>query len=98
MRAGRGQYQAGEGAGPHPESRENTMTNTQEQTMTLIVNGDPRPAPDGATLAQYLDTLTLKAKMVVVERNGTIVPRDDYAATYLTEGDTLEIVQMMAGG
>ena len=36
--------------------------------------------------------------MVVVERNGEIVARDRLAETPVQEGDTLEIVQMMAGG
>jgi thiamine biosynthesis protein ThiS len=36
--------------------------------------------------------------MVVVERNGEIIARDRLAETSVDEGDTLEIVQMMAGG
>ena len=53
---------------------------------------------DAATLAEFLTSLDLRSQMVVVERNGEIVPRGQYAETPLTDGDVLEIVQMMAGG
>lgn len=65
--------------------------------MTLMVNGEPRET-EAATLAGFLAERELAARMVVVERNGEIVPRAQYAATPLAAGDVLEIVQMMAGG
>ncbi len=66
--------------------------------MQLILNGEPREAENAATLAEFLTQLRLRSQMVVVERNGEIVPRGCYAETPLAEGDVLEIVQMMAGG
>jgi thiamine biosynthesis protein ThiS len=66
--------------------------------MNLIVNGETRAALDGVTIEAYLRSLSLKSQLVVVEHNGDIVARDRYADTVLHEGDTLEIVQMMAGG
>jgi thiamine biosynthesis protein ThiS len=35
---------------------------------------------------------------VAVEYNLTILPRDQFAATLLQDGDTLEIVQFVGGG
>ena len=66
--------------------------------MTLTVNGEQRSVPDGATLAEYLDVLNLRPQMVVAELNGTIVPRESYENISLLPDDTLELVQMMAGG
>lgn len=66
--------------------------------MTLTVNGEARDVPDGATLAEYLDVLNVRPQMVVAELNGDIVPRDSYENISLAPGDTLELVQMMAGG
>jgi len=66
--------------------------------MRLTINGDRREIDEGLTLAAYLHLLNLRPQMVVVERNGGIVPRADYAQTLLAENDTLELVQMMAGG
>lgn len=67
--------------------------------MRIMVNGETREVAGGAvSLSDYLFSLTLKSQLVVVECNGVIVPRDDFAVTLIQEGDTLEIVQMMAGG
>jgi thiamine biosynthesis protein ThiS len=66
--------------------------------IEVTINGDRRQVEPGQTLAQYIHLLSLEPRMVVIERNGEIVARDHYAVTPLAEGDTLEIVQMMAGG
>lgn len=66
--------------------------------MQLIVNGDVRAIEGVPSLDAFLASRGLQARMVVVERNGEIVPRDRYEETPLVEGDVLEIVQMMAGG
>ncbi len=64
----------------------------------LTINGDPYALDGPVTVAEFLEGRGLAARMVVVERNREILPRDRYAGTVLQEGDTLEIVQMMAGG
>ena len=66
--------------------------------MNIIVNGDARACDEGATIGSFLQARNLPSKMVVVEHNGEIVPRNRYDETDLSEGDVLEIVQMMAGG
>lgn len=66
--------------------------------MQLIVNGDVRDVEGTPTVGAFLASRNLNAKMVVVEQNGEIVPRGQYDETTLTNGDVLEIVQMMAGG
>ena len=66
-------------------------------TRTLTINGETR-ATEAATIFEFLTSISLPSQMVVVEHNGEIVPRDRYAEQPLHEGDTLEVVQMMAGG
>jgi thiamine biosynthesis protein ThiS len=66
--------------------------------MQLIVNGDVRDVEDVLTVGAFLASRGLNPKMIVVERNGEIVPRGRYDETPLQSGDVLEIVQMMAGG
>jgi thiamine-phosphate pyrophosphorylase len=66
--------------------------------MRLVVNGKPREVEGPLTLSGYLAALGLHERMIVVERNGEIVRREQYAETHLQPDDTLEIVQMMAGG
>ena len=66
--------------------------------MHIIVNGEMRDVGDALTVGAFLPSRNLNAKMVVVERNGEIVPRGQYDEIPLSNGDVLEIVQMMAGG
>ena len=64
--------------------------------MILTINGEAR-ATEATTISDFLASISLPSQMVVVEHNGEIVPRDRYAEQPLCEGDTLEVVQMMAG-
>jgi thiamine biosynthesis protein ThiS len=66
--------------------------------IDVTINGDRRQLESGQTLAQLLSALRLEPRMVVIERNGEIVARDRLGETTVSAGDTLEIVQMMAGG
>ena len=66
--------------------------------ISLHLNGQPAEAPEGATVAAFLDSLGLPQKGVAVERNREIVPKSAYAATVLAPGDRIEIVQFVGGG
>ena len=66
--------------------------------MTLTVNDEERQVPDGATVAALLDTLGLSQQATVVERNGKILDRADYAGAVLDDGDILELVRLVGGG
>ena len=64
----------------------------------LTVNGKRIPLEQPVTIADFLSARGLHQKTVVVEHNGEIVPRERYGVVALNAGDTVEIVQMMAGG
>jgi sulfur carrier protein len=66
--------------------------------MQLQVNGECLTLEKPVTIAEFLVAHNLNAKMVVVEHNRVIVPRERYDEALLQPGDELEIVQMMAGG
>lgn len=66
--------------------------------MNLLLNGEPKTAPDSVTVAAFLEELGLPQKGVAVERNREIVPKSRYADTVLAEGDRIEIVQFVGGG
>lgn len=53
---------------------------------------------DGKTLAVYLTESGFDPKRVAVERNGSIVPKAEYAETILRDGDSLEVVSFVGGG
>jgi len=66
--------------------------------IELIVNGEPQCLDQPMSIAEFLEAHGLQERMVVVEHNREIVPRDRYGEVILEPGDELEIVQMMAGG
>ena len=66
--------------------------------LSLTVNGEPRRAPHGTSIAAFVAQIGLNPAKVAVERNGAIVPRSTHAEVILTEGDVLEIVHFVGGG
>jgi len=66
--------------------------------MRLIVNGEPRDAPESATLAEVLASLGIDGRRVAVERNREIAPKSSWDQIALQDGDRLEIVQFVGGG
>ena len=52
----------------------------------------------GKTLADYLAATDYDPKRIAVERNGEIVPRNQYSKTVLADGDRIEIVSFVGGG
>ena len=64
--------------------------------MTVTVNGEIKT---GCTnVLEQLTQMGFDPKRVAVEKNGEIVPRAQYEATPLEEGDRLEVVRFVGGG
>ena len=68
------------------------------EQISLIVNGEPRRAPLGSSIADLVRALELDPAKVAVERNGDIAPRATLASVILGDGDVLEIVHFVGGG
>ena len=69
--------------------------------LDLVINGEPQLLPHlaaGASLAEVLLALGLKADRIAVERNGDIEPRTGWAAVAVQPGDRLEVVHFVGGG
>ncbi|MGH9815283.1 MAG: sulfur carrier protein ThiS [Candidatus Acidiferrales bacterium] len=66
--------------------------------MRVLINGEGREVPQGATVAALLGELQLPAERVAIERNRDILPRALWAATRVEAGDSYEIVQLVGGG
>ncbi|HKX78611.1 MAG TPA: sulfur carrier protein ThiS [Novosphingobium sp.] len=66
--------------------------------LSLTVNGEPRRAAPGASIADLVRSLELDPAKVAVEHNGEIAPRSTLADVALTDGDVLEIVHFVGGG
>jgi sulfur carrier protein len=66
--------------------------------MQLTVNGQDLHISADATVAILLQRPEYAGRRVAVEVNGAIVPRSQYDATRLTNGDRVEVVQAIGGG
>lgn len=75
------------------------MTRTEAADgFAIVVNGEARVAPSDSTVVGFLRAHGLEPDLVVVERNGEIVPRARFEGTALEPGDRLEIVHFVGGG
>ena len=66
--------------------------------MTIVVNGDQTPIPDGVSVAQLVARLTDARRGVAVAVNGEVVPRSAWADTGLAAGDRVEVLTAAQGG
>ncbi len=71
---------------------------TATLSLSLTVNGEPRRAAPGTTIAALVGELGLDPAKVAVERNGVIAPRSALGGIALEDGDVLEIVHFVGGG
>ena len=76
-----------------------TATQTQAgSTFEIVVNGKNVHVPEQSTIHDFLASKRMTGAMAIVERNGEIVPRGDYATTRVAPGDTIEVVHAVGGG
>jgi thiamine biosynthesis protein ThiS len=68
------------------------------RTVQVIVNDEPREVSAAATVADLVAGLGLGTRRIAVELNRNIVPRGEYAAVPLQDGDTVEIIHFVGGG
>ena len=66
--------------------------------MQVFINGDPREAREGASLADLLQELDAPSEGIAVEVNQTLVRRADFPERLLADGDQIEIVGLVGGG
>ena len=66
--------------------------------IALIINGQPRSFPAPLNVDSLIEHLELQGKRIALERNGEIVPRGQFGAMQLNNGDSLEIVVAVGGG
>ncbi|MEU6758747.1 sulfur carrier protein ThiS [Streptomyces sp. NPDC005409] len=66
--------------------------------MTISVNGEPREVAAGTTLDAVVATLTAAPSGVAAALNETVVPRGQWPATPVGEGDRIEILTAVQGG
>jgi len=66
--------------------------------MQIQLNGKQYEGPEEMTVADLLERLDIQSARVAVELNLDILPKTEYGATRLKEGDQLEVVHFVGGG
>ena len=68
--------------------------------MELKVNGDTKSVSRGATLADLLEGMDIKADTagVAVAVNEAVVPRKNWRDTQLHASDSIEVIRAVQGG
>jgi len=66
--------------------------------MKLTINGQEKSFDSTNTISELLEAMNLDPQRVAVERNRSIVLREEFATVQLADGDALEIVQFVGGG
>jgi sulfur carrier protein len=67
-------------------------------TFRLRINGADREFRQPLTVQGLVAELGVAGKRIAIERNGEIVPRSQYGAVQLADGDKLEVVVAVGGG
>ncbi|MFF7853763.1 sulfur carrier protein ThiS [Streptomyces sp. NPDC007904] len=66
--------------------------------MNISVNGEPRRIDPGTALDAVVRSLTAAPSGVAAALNETVVPRAQWPATALSEGDRVEVLTAVQGG
>jgi len=66
--------------------------------IAITVNGQLRSFSPPLSVARVIEQLELQGRRIALERNGEIVPRSQFDAVELADGDSLEIVVAVGGG
>jgi len=70
----------------------------RRRVVQVMVNGELRALGTGATVADLVAALGLGPRRIAVEVNRAVVPRTEYGATALRDGDAVEIIHFVGGG
>lgn len=66
--------------------------------MHIKVNGENQELPDGSTLEDLVEALSLPTARIAIELNQSVARRAEWATTILAEDDRVEIVHFVGGG
>lgn len=66
--------------------------------IVVTVNGQPMDIEGPLSVDAFLELRGINAQAIALAVNGEVLPRSEYAARLIQEGDILEIVRMVGGG
>lgn len=67
-------------------------------SIKITLNGEEKEIFSGSSVKNLVETIEIKSKMFVIERNLAIVNKEDYENCIIQDGDILEVVGFFGGG
>lgn len=83
---------------PLPDSVNGSVNGSVNCSVTVSVNGEAVTVAAGTTLDALVASLTRASSGVAAALNETVVPRGQWPAAGLTEGDRVEVLTAVQGG
>ena len=68
------------------------------QTIHVRVNGKEIEIKSGLSVQEFVESLDLDARLIVVELNRQILSRDSFGDVRVSGGDQVELVHFVGGG
>ena len=65
--------------------------------IKITANGR-EPADDSQTVAEFIESLGINPRRCVVEHNSNAMRYEEFSKVALSDGDVLEVMQIVAGG
>jgi sulfur carrier protein len=66
--------------------------------MTVSLNGERVDARGATTVAELIERYAIPPQTVMIEHNGLALHRREWEARELANGDTIELLRVVAGG
>ena len=66
--------------------------------MKISLNGERVDTGEATTIAELVENYQLQPQSILVEHNGLVLHRREWAERLLVEGDRVEFVRVVAGG
>ncbi|MCK4739743.1 MAG: sulfur carrier protein ThiS [Deltaproteobacteria bacterium] len=66
--------------------------------MQIKINGDKRQVRDRISISELLEELNIERQGIAVEQNKVVIPKSEHNEKIISEGDVIEIIQMVGGG
>jgi len=66
--------------------------------IEIYLNGEAREVDEQMSVESLLERFDLPRQRVAVELNRSVIRRDNWAATTLRPGDTVEVIHFVGGG
>lgn len=66
--------------------------------IKVRINGKETELTEAQSVEQYLESKGLAGRSLAVAVNGTVLRREEFPETSLSDGDTVEIVRPVGGG